>query len=65
MQPITNEALRRVLWRFFTRAEVAVWLPVSRSALDALLKRAVGASEIHRIRLGPYLEAVASELTDL
>ncbi len=54
MQPITEEALRRVPWGFFTRAEAAVWLPVSRAALDALLKRAVQAGEIHRIRRGLF-----------
>lgn len=54
MQPITEEALSRVPWGFFTRAEAAVWLPVSRAALDALLKRAVGAGEIHRIRRGLF-----------
>ena len=40
MQKITELALGRVPWGFFTRAEAANWLGVSTAALDALLKRA-------------------------
>ncbi len=52
MQTITQEALGRVPWGFFTRAEASVWLGVGTVALDGLLKRAVQAGEIHRIRRG-------------
>ncbi len=50
MQTMTEEALGRVPWGFFTRAEAGAWLQVSSAALDGLLKRAVHAGEIHRIR---------------
>lgn len=54
MQTITEVALGRVPWGFFTRAEAATWLEVSTAALDALLKRAVQAGEILRIRRGLF-----------
>jgi hypothetical protein len=54
MQKITELALARVPWGFFTRAEAASWLEVSTAALDALLKRAVQAGEILRIRRGLF-----------
>ncbi|MEX1113866.1 MAG: type IV toxin-antitoxin system AbiEi family antitoxin domain-containing protein [Akkermansiaceae bacterium] len=54
MQRITETALERALWGFFTRAEAGVWLDVSTAALDALLKRAVQAGEILRIRRGLF-----------
>jgi hypothetical protein len=54
MQHLTEEALERVPWGFFTRAEAGIWLPVSTAALDGLLKRAVRAGEIHRIRRGLF-----------
>ena len=54
MKTITEEALKRVPWGFFTRAEAGVWLEVSPAALDALLKRAVHAREISRIRRGLF-----------
>jgi hypothetical protein len=54
MQTITEEALKRVPWGFFTRAEAGVWLGVGSAALDALLKRAVHAGEISRIRRGLF-----------
>lgn len=54
MQTITEEALKRVPWGFFTRAEAGVWLGASTAALDALLKRAVQAGEISRIRRGLF-----------
>jgi hypothetical protein len=54
MQKITELALGRVPWGFFTRAEAATWLGVSTAALDALLKRAVQAGEILRIRRGLF-----------
>jgi len=54
MQHLTEEALERVPWGFFIRAEASVWLPVSTAALDGLLKRAVQAGEIHRIRRGLF-----------
>lgn len=54
MKTITEEAFKRVPWGFFTRAEAGVWLEVSPAALDALLKRAVHAGEISRIRRGLF-----------
>jgi len=54
MQHLMEEALKRVPWGFFTRAEAGIWLPVSTAALDGLLKRAVQAGEIHRIRRGLF-----------
>ena len=54
MQTITEEALKRVPWGFFTRAEAGVWLGVGSASLDALLKRAVQAGEISRIRRGLF-----------
>lgn len=54
MQHITEEALGRVPWGFFTRAEAGVWLKVGTAALDGLLKRAVQAGEIHRMRRGLF-----------
>jgi len=54
MKTITEEALKRVPWGFFTRAEAGVWLEVSPAALDALLKRAAHAGEISRIRRGLF-----------
>ncbi len=54
MQHLTEEALERVPWGFFTRAEAGIWLPLSTAALDGLLKRAVRAGEIHRIRRGLF-----------
>ena len=54
MKTITEEAFKRVPWGFFTRAEAGVWLGVSPAALDALLKRAVHAGEISRIRRGLF-----------
>ena len=54
MQPITEQALRRVPWGFFTRAEAGAWLNVSVAALDGLLKRGVAAGEIQRIRRGLF-----------
>lgn len=54
MQPVTEAALQRVPWGFFTRAEAGAWFDVSTAALDALLKRAVQAGEIFRIRRGLF-----------
>lgn len=54
MQPITEAALQRVPWGFFTRAEAGAWFDVSTAALDALLKRAVQSGEILRIRRGLF-----------
>jgi hypothetical protein len=54
MQPITEAALGRVPWGFFTRAEEGAWLEASTAALDALLKRAVLAGEVLRIRRGLF-----------
>jgi hypothetical protein len=54
MQQVTELALSRAPWGFFTRAETGVWLEVSTAALDALLKRAVQAGEILRIRRGLF-----------
>lgn len=54
MQTVTEEALQRVPWGFFTRTEAGVWLGVGPAALDALLKRAVQAGEISRIRRGLF-----------
>jgi hypothetical protein len=54
MQPITEVALERVPWGFFTRAEAGAWLEVGTAALDGLLKRAVHAGEILRIRRGLF-----------
>ena len=54
MQTVTEEALQRVPWGYFTRAEAGVWLGVGTAALDALLKRAVHAGEISRIRRGLF-----------
>ena len=54
MQRITEAALGRVPWGFFTRVEAGAWLGVSTAALDGLLKRAVQAGEILRIRRGLF-----------
>ena len=54
MQHVTETALGRVPWGFFTRAEADAWLEVSTAALDALLKRAVQSGEILRIRRGLF-----------
>ena len=54
MQTITEEALGRVPWGFFTRLEADTWLGVSTAALDGLLKRGVQAGEILRIRRGLF-----------
>lgn len=54
MQTVTQEALGRVPWGFFTRSEAGVWLGVSGSALDGLLKRGVQTGEVHRVRRGLF-----------
>jgi hypothetical protein len=54
VQTITEEALARVPWGFFTRLEAGAWLGVGAAALDGLLKRAVQAGEIMRIRRGLF-----------
>lgn len=54
MQTATQAALGRTPWGFFTRAEASIWLGVRAGPLDGLLKRAVQAGEIHRIRRGLF-----------
>jgi hypothetical protein len=54
MQTITEEALAKVPWGFFSRMEAGTWLDIRGPALDGLLKRGVKAGEILRIRRGLY-----------
>jgi len=52
MQTITELSLERAKGGVFTRQEVACWIDSDGARLDALLKRAVAAGEILRIRRG-------------
>lgn len=54
MQTITELALERAKGGVFTRQEVACWIDGEGARLDALLKRAVAAQEILRIRRGLF-----------
>ena len=54
MQKITELSLERAKGGVFTRQEVACWIESDGARLDALLKRAVAAGEILRIRRGLF-----------
>ncbi len=54
MQTITELSLERAKGGVFTRQEVACWIDSDGARLDALLKRAVAAQEILRIRRGLF-----------
>lgn len=54
MQTITEIALEKAVRGVFTRQEAAWWVDDAGSRLDALLKRAVAAGEILRIRRGLF-----------
>lgn len=54
MQTITEIALGRAQHAIFTRLEAACWVGDEGARLDALLKRAVGAAEILRVRRGLF-----------
>ena len=54
MQTIAELALQRAVRGVFTRHEAACWVENDGARLDALLKRAVGAGEIMRIRRGLF-----------
>jgi len=54
MQTITEVALHKAVRGVFTRQEAGCWVDSEGARLDALLKRAVAAGEILRIRRGLY-----------
>jgi hypothetical protein len=54
MQPVSEQALQRAISGVFTRLEAAYWAGNDGARLDALLKRAVAAKEILRIRRGLF-----------
>ena len=54
MQTITEIAIQKAHDNIFTRNEAALWVDNSGARLDALLKRAVAAGEILRIRRGLF-----------
>ncbi len=54
MQTVTELSLERAKGGVFTRQEVACWIDNDGARLDALLKRAVAAQEILRIRRGLF-----------
>ena len=54
MQTITDIALQKAVSGVFTRREAACWVGSKAARLDALLKRAVAAGEIMRIRRGLF-----------
>lgn len=54
MQKISELALERAVHGVFTRAEAACWSDGEGARLDALLKRAVAAGEVLRIRRGLF-----------
>jgi len=54
MQTITELSLERANGGIFTRQEAACWIDSDGARLDALLKRAVAAQEILRVRRGLF-----------
>jgi hypothetical protein len=54
MKTITEIALQRAVRGVFTRREDACWVEAEGARLDALLKRAVAAEEVRRIRRGLF-----------
>lgn len=54
MQTITEIALQRAVRGVFTRQEAACWVDADGARLDALLKRAVAAEEVARVRRGLF-----------
>jgi len=54
MQTVTEIALVKAAGAVLTRQEVACWIEREGPGLDALLKRAVGAGEVLRVRRGLY-----------
>jgi len=57
MQTVTEIALRHARRGVFTRGEVECWSGRSGASLDAVLKRAVSAGEVLRVRRGLYVLA--------
>lgn len=54
MQAITEISLEKAKGAIFTRQEAACWIECDGARLDALLKRAVAAKEILRVRRGLF-----------
>lgn len=54
MQTITEIGLQKAVEGVFTRQEAACWVNSNDASLDALLKRAVAAKEILRLRRGLF-----------
>jgi predicted transcriptional regulator of viral defense system len=58
MQTVTEMALRHARRGAFTREEVGCWSDRGGAALDGMLKRAVAAGEVYRVRRGFFVLAV-------
>lgn len=54
MQTVTEIAIQKAVGGVFTRQEAACWVNDDGTRLDALLKRAVAAEEVRRIRRGLF-----------
>lgn len=57
VKALAEQVMKRCGRPFFFRSELAVWVDGSVNRLDALLKRALAAGEIIRIRRGLYMLA--------
>lgn len=57
MQTVTEIAIRHARQGVFSRREVECWSGRGGAALDGMLKRAVAAGEVHRVRRGFFVLA--------
>lgn len=55
MKTLTEQVLTRLQKPFFTRTELDVWIKGNDNRRDALLRRAMAAGEVVRIRRGLYI----------